>query len=396
MRTRVGDEPLPMLVTLRRSRPLVAAAQPAGSRGALDSAAEAAGLVDPQQRQVEYLRLSLTDRCNYRCTYCMPDAGVDHVARAELLDFAELEQLVRAFVGWGVRRVRLTGGEPTVRRGLPELVARLSAIELPAQRGPADGVAGGGSGARPRLEVVMTTNGERLAELARPLAAAGLAGVTVSLDSRDPLRFAAITRRGRLDRVLAGIAEAQAAGLGPVRVNTVAIAGFNADELGALAQWCWAEGHVPRFIEQMPMAAGALYVPGEHMPAAAIRAAIAAACGGDVARDAARGEGIAGAGPATYWRVVGGPHAGERFGLIAPLTENFCGGCNRLRVSATGQLHACLAYDDAGDLRRALRGGEPGALEAAVRAAVGAKRAAHGFDSGGGGGPRKAMVSIGG
>jgi cyclic pyranopterin phosphate synthase len=396
MRTRGGDGPVPMLVTLRRMPPHAAAAPPSGPQAEVAPPRAAAVLVDPQQRRVEYLRLSLTDRCNYRCTYCMPETGVDHVARAELLDFAELERLVRAFVSWGVRRVRLTGGEPTVRRGLPELVARLSAIELPAPPGDTGAGAGDGAGARRRLEVVMTTNGERLAELARPLADAGLARVTVSLDSRDPRRFAAITRRGRLDRVLAGIAAARAAGLGPVGVNTVAIAGFNADELGALAQWCWAEGHVPRFIEQMPMAGGALFVPGEHMPAAAIREAVAAACGGEVVPDAARGQGIAGAGPATYWRVVGGPHAGERFGLIAPLTENFCAGCNRLRVSATGQLHACLAYDDAGDLRRALRSGEPGALEAAVRAAVGAKRAAHGFDAVGGGGPRKAMVSIGG
>lgn len=336
-------------------------------------AAPATGpLVDPQARRVRYLRVSLTDRCNYRCTYCMPEDGVDRVARADLLTLEEVAEVVRAFAAWGVERVRLTGGEPTVRRGLVDLVAALAAIPV---------------------EVVLTTNGSRLAELAAPLRQAGLAGLTVSLDSLDPARFAAITRRGVLAEVLDGLEAAQAAGFRAIKLNTVAVRGFNDDELAALAFWAWDRGHVPRFIEVMPMAGGRLYVPGELMPAAEIRDRLAAA-GAPLVPDA--GEGVKGLGPATYWRVAAGPHAGRRLGVIAPMTENFCATCNRLRLSATGSLHNCLARDDAGDLRSSLRSGDPDALAARVRAILGHKRHGHEFTLDGHGGPNKAMISIGG
>lgn len=207
-------------------------------------------LIDPQARRVRYLRLSLTDRCNYRCTYCMPEEGVERLPRAELLTLEEIVAVVRAFAAWGVERVRLTGGEPTIRRGLVELVAALAAIPI---------------------EVALTTNGARLAELAAPLRAAGLGGLTVSLDSLDPDRFARITRRGVLADVLAGLDAARAAGFAPIKLNTVAVRGFNDDELGALALWAWERDFVPRFIEVMPMAGGRLFVPGELMPAARTR-----------------------------------------------------------------------------------------------------------------------------
>lgn len=343
-------------------------------RTAPKSVAAAAGpLVDPQARRVRYLRISLTDRCNYRCTYCMPEEGVDRIARADLLTLEEVAEIARAFAAWGVERVRLTGGEPTVRRGLVELVAALA--EIP-------------------VEVVMTTNGARLAELAAPLRAAGLAGLTVSLDSLDPARFAAITRRGVLAEVLAGLDAAQAAGFRAIKLNTVAVRGFNDDELADLALWAWDRDLVPRFIEVMPMAGGRLYVPGELMPAADIRDRLAAATGSPLEPDT--GDGVRGLGPATYWRVAAGPHAGRRLGLIAPMTENFCATCNRLRLSATGSLHNCLARDDAGDLRSALRSGDPGALAARVRAILGHKRHGHEFTLDGHGGPNKAMISIGG
>ncbi len=342
----------------------------AGARGG--------ALVDRQARTVRYLRVSLTDRCNYRCTYCMPEDAVPYGPRSEVLSLEEVATVCEAFARWGVERVRLTGGEPTLRRGLVDLVARLAAI--PTARG--------------RLEVVMTTNGERLAELAEPLARAGLHSLTVSLDSLDPERFARITRRGHLERVLEGIQAARAAGLGPVKINTVAISGFNDDELLRIVQWAWELELVPRFIELMPMAGGELFVPGSLMPAAEIRARVAEGLGVPLQPD--DGQGVRGAGPATYWRAAGGRFDGKRLGTIAAMTENFCQSCNRLRISATGQLHACLARDDTGDIRTALRSSDPGRVEAVVRTALGTKRDAHGFNTDGTGGPAKAMVSIGG
>ena len=210
-------------------------------------AVSSAPLVDQQQRRVRYLRVSLTDRCNYRCTYCMPEEGIEHRRREELLSLEEVVTMCAAFARWGVERVRLTGGEPTVRKGLIELVAALR--QIPTAKGT--------------LEVVMTTNGERLEGLAEPLARAGLSGLTVSIDSMRPDRFREITRRGDLARVLAGIERARAAGLGTIKLNTVALRGFNDDELGEITEYAWTRDMVPRFIELMPMAGGRLFVPGE-------------------------------------------------------------------------------------------------------------------------------------
>lgn len=336
-------------------------------------------LVDRLERRVRYLRVSLTDRCNLRCTYCMPEDGIDHVARSEVLTLEEVVRMVEAFAAWGVERVRLTGGEPTLRRDLPWLVEALVGVKT--------------SEGRP-LEVVMTTNGERLHELAEPLHRAGLHALTVSLDSLDPERYVTITRRGKLERCLAGIAAARAAGFTRLKLNTVAVKGFNDDELADLCRFAWSVDATPRFIELMPMSAGRLFVPGELMPAAQIRASIAASIGAALVPD--EGEGVRGHGPARYFRVEVGPHAGRRIGTIAALTENFCASCNRLRVSATGQLHACLARDDAGDLRAALRGPQPERLEQVVRSALANKRDGHAFELDGRGGPDKAMISIGG
>lgn len=341
-------------------------------------------LVDRSARTVRYVRVSLTDRCNYRCTYCMPEDGLAYGPRTEVLTLEEVVRVCEAFARWGVARVRLTGGEPTLRRGLVSLVERLAAIPVQQTQAAPEAT----------LEVVMTTNGERLAELAAPLRRAGLRSATVSLDSLDPERFARITRRGSLANVLAGIDAAAAAGLSPLKLNTVAIAGFNDDELPALARFAWEREIVPRFIEVMPMGGGELYVPGQLMPAADVRARVAE--GLQLRLEPDEGQGVRGAGPATYWRAVGGPFDGRRLGTIAAMTENFCESCNRLRISATGQLHACLARDDTGDLRSALRSQDPDRLETVVRAALGTKRDAHGFNLDGSGGPAKAMVSIGG
>lgn len=339
-------------------------------------------MVDRADRRVRYLRVSLTDRCNMRCTYCMPPEGIEHVRRSEVLSLEEVVQLVEAFAGWGVERVRLTGGEPSLRRNLPWLVEQLARVRI----------GGDSPRAGDPIEVVMTTNGELLEGLAEPLRAAGLRGVTVSVDSLERDRFAAITRRDQLAKVMAGIEAVARAGM-TLKLNTVALRGFNDDELGPICGFAWECGATPRFIELMPMAGGRLFVPGELMPAQAIRDAVAEHFGADVVADG-RPDGPVG--PAQYWRLRGGSADGAKFGTIAAMTENFCGDCNRLRVSATGQLHACLARDDAGDLRAALRAGDPDRLSAVVAAALGQKRDTHGFELDGRGGPQKPMISIGG
>jgi cyclic pyranopterin phosphate synthase len=251
-------------------------------------------------------------------------------------------------------------------------------------------------------DLALSTNGVLLAELAAPLRSAGVDRLNVSLDTLDAARFARITRGGRLERVLAGVEAARAAGFAAIKLNAVAVRGFNDDELPALAAYAWTRGLIPRFIEQMPMADGALFVPGTLMGAAEIRAAIAAAHPG-ASLQAEAASPAAGAGPARYWRLEGaGPDGGHgdrgprRFGIISPMTEHFCDTCNRVRLSAAGMLHTCLAFDDATDLRAVLReAGEDGVV-ATIRAAVSGKRDGHTFGLLGIGGPRKAMIQIGG
>jgi cyclic pyranopterin phosphate synthase len=334
-------------------------------------------IIDRFARRIEYLRISLTDRCNYRCTYCMPEEGVELLPRDQVLSFEELEVLVRVFAGLGVRRIRLTGGEPTVRKHMVELVGRLTAV--------------------PGIdEVVMTTNGHLLADLAPALRAAGMAEVNVSLDTLDADRFRAITRRGDLGRVLAGIDAALAAGIA-VKLNAVVLGGFNdsAEELTGLCQFGWSRGAMPRFIEHMPMSDGMLYEVGRHVPAAAIRSRIGAVLGEEVVSDH---RGARPVGPARYFRLE---PSGRTFGIISAMSEHFCDTCNRLRLTSTGELHACLAWDDAFNLREILRSGRSAEeidrdLRATIAAAVADKREGHDFQIGGAGGPTKHMVAIGG
>lgn len=328
-------------------------------------------LVDPQRRQISYLRVSLTDRCNYRCTYCMPEEGVELSPKEDLLTFEEIERLAQVFSRLGVRRIRLTGGEPTIRKRVVELVRMIAALE---------GIEA----------VVMTSNGHRFPELARPLADAGLRGVNVSIDTTRPERFRALTRRGDLERVVRGIDAALEAGL-EVKLNAVAIAGVNDDELGALCQLAWSRGIVLRFIEHMPMSEGMVYTRTNHLSAAEIRQRLAAELGEEVEPE----EGSAApTGPARYYRLA---PSGRRFGLISAMSEHFCDTCNRVRLSPTGDLHTCLAYDDAAPLRPLLRGGAADEdIERAIRDALAGKRDGHVFEISGLGGPRKHMVSIGG
>ncbi len=330
-------------------------------------------LVDLFARRIRYLRVSVTDRCNYRCSYCMPEALGDQLtfaSKSAVLTFEELERVITVFARAGVRKVRLTGGEPTVRKGIVDLVARVRRIEGIEQ-------------------VVMTTNGHLLAELAAPLAAAGLSAVNVSVDTLDADRFSTLTGRGDLPRVLAGIDAAVAAGL-RVKTNAVALRGVNEAELVALCEDAWHRGAVPRFIEHMPMSDGQLYATEAELSSHEIRTRLEAALGPLVAGDRPGVD----PGPARYWTVR---RTGREVGIISAMTDHFCDDCNRLRLTATGDLHACLGHDDAVNLRDVVRGG--GSDEDLIKAIAGAvtgKRAGHVFDRSGAGGPGKHMIGIGG
>ena len=317
--------------------------------------------------------------------------------RAALLTFEELERIIAVFSRLGVRKVRLTGGEPTVRHGIVDLVRRIAAV--------------------PGIEqVVMTSNGHLLGDLAAPLRDAGLSAINVSLDTLDAERFRRITSRGDLDRVLAGIDAAIAAGL-RVKTNAVALHGINEDELVTLCEDAWRRGAVPRFIEHMPMSDGALYEPARGISAAAIRRALEAAHGalvpadelpsrsgeaqrrptGEPAKPAPRartGEVVneRDAGPARYWALAA--DLTKQVGIISAMTEHFCDDCNRLRLTATGELHACLGHDDSASLRDVLRGGgTDDDLVRVIAGAVSGKRAGHEFLANA---PAKHMIGIGG
>ncbi len=329
-------------------------------------------LVDLFARHVRYLRVSVTDRCNYRCSYCMPEAlgtSIEFQPRAALLSFEEIERVVRLFAGLGVRKIRLTGGEPMVRAEIGALVRRVAAI--------------------PGIEqVVMTTNGHLVAEHARALVAAGLTGLNISIDTLDPDRFRELTGRGDLARVQAGIAAARAAGL-PVQLNTVALRGVNDGELVALARYAWLHGATPRFIEHMPMSAGQLYAADAEISSASIRQILEAELGPLTVAASARRD----PGPARHWTTS----SGREVGIISAMTDHFCAACNRLRLTATGDLHACLGHDDAVSLRDVLRGGgSDDDLTRAIAASVTGKREGHTFERSGTGGPRKHMIGMGG
>ena len=348
----------------------------AGDPATLGMAPVGDALVDPQARRIRYLRVSVTDRCNYRCVYCMPeDADLDFRPRAELLTFEEITRVVAIFAGLGVRKVRLTGGEPTIRVDVADLVAMLRAV--------------------PGIEqVVMTSNGHLLGQLASRLAEAGLTGINVSIDSVDAARFRALTGRGDLARVLSGIDAALAAGL-PVKLNAVAVddgsLAADADLLG-LCELAWTRAIPLRFIEPMPMSSARFFQPASGRSAASIRAALEARLGEPLVPAPAA---TTDAGPARYWRVGGDPV--RTIGIISAITEHFCDDCNRLRLTATGDLHACLGHDDAAPLRDALRGGaSDDTLRQIIGAAVASKRVGHEFTSAGAGAPAKHMISMGG
>ena len=308
-------------------------------------------LVDRFARAITYLRLSVTDRCDLRCAYCMPER-MTFLPRAEVLSLEELHQVALAFIARGVTKIRLTGGEPLVRRDMIDLVRALGR-EI-------------GSGLE---ELTLTTNGTRLAEFADDLRAAGVRRVNVSLDTLDRDLFARLTRRNSLPQVLEGIAAARAAGL-KVKINTVALKGMNQAEIPALVEWAHAEGHALTLIEVMPLGE----VEGDrfdhYLPLDAVRRDLEARW--TLTDNQARS-----GGPARYVDVA---ETGGRLGFITPLTGNFCAGCNRVRVTATGQLFMCLGGEGRVDLRAALRSGDSeAALAQAFARAMGEKPEKHHF-----------------
>ena len=317
-------------------------------------------LVDLQRRRVEYLRLSVTDRCNYRCSYCMPAQGVDVVPRADLLDFDEMVALTRIFVQLGVRRLRLTGGEPLVRRGIVDLVQKLAAI--------------------PGIDdLAMTTNGHLLADLAAPLREAGLQRLNVSIDTLDAQKFAVVTRGGTLQPVLDGIAAAQRVGFASIKLNAVTLKGLNDHDLLPLCEFAAEQKLVLRLIEYMPIGVDAFWGPETWQPVAETRAHVMAA----YALEPDESGEIPGGGPARYWR---GRHklSGRelRVGFISAVSEKFCEACNRVRLSPTGVLRECLSARGALSLRDMLRAGASEAeLTAAIRDAMAGKVDGHRYDA---------------
>ncbi|MFG1886389.1 GTP 3',8-cyclase MoaA [Micromonospora sp. NPDC049051] len=327
-------------------------------------------LADRYGRVARDLRVSLTDKCNLRCTYCMPAEGLAWLPGPQLLGDAEVVRLVGVAVRLlGVTEVRFTGGEPLIRPGLVGIVAAVAALE-------------------PRPRISLTTNGIGLDRLAPALRAAGLDRVNVSLDTLDPGRFTRLTRRPRLADVLAGLAGAAAAGLTPVKINAVLMRGVNDDEAPELLRFALAHGYELRFIEQMPLDAQHGWDRDSMVTADGILASLRGTY--DLAPDPAE----RGAAPAETWLVDGGP---ARVGVIASVTRPFCGDCDRTRLTADGQVRACLFATEESDLRGALRAGaDDDELARRWRAAMWGKRAGHGIDDPAFLQPARPMSAIGG
>ncbi len=305
-------------------------------------------MIDPFGRAISYLRVSVTDRCDLRCVYCMAE-DMTFLPKADVLSLEELETLCGAFIAQGVSKLRITGGEPLVRRDVMTLFRRLGERL--------------GNGLE---ELTLTTNGTQLVKYADGLFAAGVRRINVSLDTLDPARFTRITRWGKLDRVLEGIAVAKAAGL-HVKINAVALRGENEDEIGDMLAWCGAQGHDLCLIETMPMGDIGGDRTDQYLPLSIVRARLRQ-------RFTLTETDFDTGGPARYFDVA---ETGARIGFITPMTHNFCESCNRVRLTCTGTLYMCLGQDDAADLRRVLRAG--GDVAAAITEAIGRKPKGHDF-----------------
>jgi cyclic pyranopterin phosphate synthase len=309
-------------------------------------------LVDSFGRAITYVRVSVTDRCDFRCVYCMAEE-MTFLPRRELLSLEELDRLCSAFIKMGTRKLRITGGEPLVRRDIMELFRSLSQhLEAGTLQ-----------------ELTLTTNGSQLARFADELASCGVRRINVSLDTLDPSRFKAITRRGDLDRVLSGIDAAQQAGLS-VKINVVALKGVNEDEFERMVRWAHARGMGLTFIEVMPLGEIETARIDQHLPLTKVRAQLAR-------HFSLQETDYRTGGPARYVRAL---ETGGLIGFITPLTHNFCETCNRVRVTCAGTLYMCLGHEDAADLRSPLRASEGnGLLKMAIRGAIARKPKGHDF-----------------
>ena len=309
-------------------------------------------MVDPFGRTIRYLRVSVTDRCDFRCFYCMSE-DMTFLPKADLLTLEELDRLCSAFIGKGVRKLRFTGGEPLVRRNVMSLVRSLSRHLT--------------SGALD--ELTLTTNGSQLARFAAELADCGVRRINVSLDTLDADKFRAITRWGDIDKVLAGIEAARSAGLA-VKINAVALKNLNEDEIPALMRWAHGKQMDLTLIEVMPMGDVGAGRIDQYLPLSVVRARLAREF---TLSDLDETTG----GPARYVRVA---ETGGKLGFITPMTHNFCESCNRVRITCTGTLHTCLGHEDASDLRKPLRASpDDDLLGAAIDRAVGLKPRGHDF-----------------
>jgi GTP 3',8-cyclase len=309
-------------------------------------------MVDPFGRAVSYLRVSVTDRCDFRCVYCMAE-DMTFLPKADILSLEELDRLCSAFIAKGVRKLRLTGGEPLVRRGIMNLVTSLTRH---LRSGELE-------------ELTLTTNGSQLRKYAADLAAHGVRRINVSLDTLEPAKFRAVTRWGDLSQVLDGIRAAQDAGLA-IKINAVALKGVNEDEFEALTRWAHGEGMDLTFIEVMPLGDVGEGRLDQYLPLSLVRARLAE-------RFTLKDIDYRTGGPARYVRVA---ETGGRLGFITPLTHNFCESCNRVRVTCTGTLFMCLGQEDAADLRSVLRASEGNdLLYAAIDEAITRKPKGHDF-----------------
>ena len=309
-------------------------------------------MIDPFGREITYLRVSVTDRCDFRCFYCMKE-DMTFLPKAELLTLEELDRLCGAFIGLGVRKIRLTGGEPLVRRNMMSFVRNLGQR---VRSGTLD-------------EVTLTTNGSQLSRFADELVDCGVRRINVSLDTLDADKFAAITRWGKFDKVMDGLAAAKRAGLA-IKINMVALKGVNEDEIDGMLRWCGDEGYDLTLIETMPMGEIDGDRNDQYLPLSVVRGRLAETWSlSDI--DYKTG------GPARYMAVA---ETGGRLGFITPLTHNFCESCNRVRLTCTGTLYMCLGQDDAADLRAPLRASEcDDLLVAAIHEAIGRKPKGHDF-----------------
>ena len=309
--------------------------------------------IDSYGRKIDYVRLSLTDRCNLRCFYCLPELSQNFAPSDTRLTFDEIERLMTAFASLGVHRIRLTGGEPLVRKGVADLAARLSAI--------------------PGLDdLSLSTNGALLEQHASGLFQAGVSRINVSLDTLDADRFSRITHGGKLQQVLDGLAAADRAGFRPIKINMLVMKDVNDDEVIAMTRYCINQGFTLRFIETMPMGTGGQSAFSHYLPLGVVREKLE--------KEFPLVEDIAsGGGPARYMRV---PGTNTQIGFITPLSQHFCASCNRVRLGADGTLYLCLGNSHAVSLREPLRQGisDAGLLEV-IREAIAIKPYQHNFES---------------